>query len=400
MEDIASPKDFSEYEKEVSDKLDEFGKGLSEEFFQVLNNLLLHSYPKNQENGLKAFMSMLGFGASFVFDSNAIQRVIRYELKGGKSAALSAMRTGYVTALSPPNIDYEIANHAAEIAKYCGVEPIDVLNFYHGKIRPFIQLMEVSDQVLYEKIKSGIKDKDDAPFVALGLETESIGIVTEDGVVKDQEGVKTYLLEDIARVHVHCRKRGMVIFLSILNVIAFVLFVKTIMSFFGMIFRFVRNNPGLILGILAGAGLIYLLFREEINQKIKENFGENWEKIKDQMGLIWKDLSPYLGAILLQICQRMQETKKELGQITDGKTERLESFRNRQSNTLVSLDKLIEQVLLALKKPLSLREIREALKSVGFKPRGKNTIYYEVKKALVMNPRFIQDTNGCYLVNT
>ena len=399
LENTANTKDFSEIEKEVSDKFDEFGKSLEEEFFQLINGLLLRSYPQNEEKGLRAFMSLLGIGASFVFDSNAIQKVIRYELKGGKSSALSAIKSGFVTALCPPDIEFEISNHTLEIAEYCETTPVRVMEFYHKEIRPYIQLMEVSDQELFEKIKADIKDKDDAPFVALGLETNAIGIVTEDGVIKDQEGIKTYRLEDIARVHVHFRKRGVVIFLSILNVIAFFLFIKTILSFFGMIINFVKNNPKLVLGILAGATLIYFLFREEINQKFKESFGEKWEKIKSQMGLIWEDLSPYLLAAFMQICQRMQDTEKELKQLTDGKAERLTSFRPQESNSRLPLSKWIEQILIALKKPLSLKEIRSTLKSVGFQPRGKNTIYYEVKKALELNPNIIRNEDGCYLVN-
>ncbi len=113
MENISTAKEFTEYQKEVSDKLDEWGKGLSEEFFKVLNHFLIRGYPEDQEGGLRSFMSLLGIGASFVFDTNSIQRVIRYELRGGKSSALSAIRSGHVTALAPPDIDYEIANQAA-----------------------------------------------------------------------------------------------------------------------------------------------------------------------------------------------------------------------------------------------------------------------------------------------
>jgi predicted nucleic acid-binding protein len=386
------------YEKAVSRELDNIGKSLPEEFYQTINNLLLNSCPENAESGLRAFVKLLGIGASFVFDSNAVQRIIRYELGGGKSAALSALKSGHVTAIAPKNIDREIANHADEMAEDCHVSAISVLQFYHEEIRPYIEIMPIKDEALFEKVKKDIKDKDDAPFVALGLETQVIGIVSQDTVVSSQEGLRAYKLEDVARVHVHCRKRGVVIFLSIMNVIAFFLLFKTFVKLIVSVFYFVKNNPKLILGIVAGLGLVYFLLKDEVDEKIKEVFGEKWRTIKETMNLIWTDLSPYLIAALCEFSQRIRASNQELGKLTDGLPETGNYFRPRTENAGLRSEEWIAQIFLVLKKPLTSRQIRIALKLVGFKPTSKKTIYYEVNKAMTNNPRFVKDENSYYVL--
>jgi hypothetical protein len=317
------------------------------------------------------------------------------ELKGLNSDVFEGMTMGHIVALAPREVDFEIINHADDIAKQCGKTPVEVLKVYYHNIRPHIEFLEIEDNGFLETIRSQMRDGDDAPFVVLYFENKPLGIVTNDKDIIEFEGTKCFGMKEVGTIHVNCRKRETVMLISFSSLFMFVEFIKMVFSFIKNLISLVRKYP---LVFLSG-GLIYLIFHSQINSKIKELCGDKWDQFKDAWVETLKIGGPYIVALITEMALRISETNEEKKELLkmNGANRSLKMKKVNQFES-VPLSQIVGHLFLALKCPLKYAQIKKHLEFIGFKTNIENNLRQQLSKVLSQKSIFYRDSRGFYNV--
>ena len=381
----------------VSNFLDDIGKSIPEEFFQGINHYFTRSLnvaPEHHHHLLKT----LGIGFSFVFDTNPIQEILRRELLHKNSDVFEGMRIGNIVAIAPFDVDDEITEHIPNIAKDCNVTPLEALKVYHHVVRPHIHFMSLESLTILEKVKSEIRDRDDAPFVVLFLEKKPLGIVTRDKDIKEFDGTKCFDLKEVGKMHVDYRKRET----ATLIVCGFFLFLygflKLGYNFAKGLVAFIKKHPWISLAVLLLSVFIVLFVCYQKSEKIKKYLIDKWNSFKAGAKKVFAAIGPYVAEFSIQVLTRISDSNANTKQLLsaskkDGTPLRLKSDPMRQT---LSVEELIKHVFAAFQHPLKFKEITDALKFLDLKNRGAEDLKREIRKALKQKELFFRDSKGFY----
>lgn len=224
----------------VASILDEIGKAIPPEMFQRLLGGIAPPGSASAPNASELF----GFRMTFVIDSCSLQGALRQQLKHGKSGVLSGIRAGFLRPIAPRQLDREIRRHLREIAADCGVS-ITAARALYREVATLIEFKPVSPAMV-RRLKREMPNPEDAAFVALLVESEALGVVTEEKAYASIPGVRAYTAADAGRVVLCYRKQATVFVCSIPMVRMAWDLVSQLVS---AIVRFVRQFPRLAVGI-------------------------------------------------------------------------------------------------------------------------------------------------------
>jgi hypothetical protein len=385
----------TEYSEKVSKFLDELGKAIPDELFSGINNYYIKNLKVDPEYH-RHLLEHLQIGFSFVFDTNSIQEILRRILRDQNSDVFDGIRVGRFVALAPFKADYEIAEHIKDIAKDCGKSPLETLKIYHDVVRPHIHFLSIKNIETLENIRRKIRDEDDAPFVVLYLEEKPLGIVTRDNDIKEFEGTKCFELKDLGQIHVDGRKRETAIIIIFSIILMIWGFVKLIFGFFKNILNFMKEHPWLSLIFLLTAIFGFFLICYKISDRTKLYLIQKWKHFKTDCKELLSSIGPYVGEFLIQLLQRVSDSNVKTEQLLQSKTEGGTPlrFKNDQLYEALTLEQVIKHIFLALRRPLTSKEVSDSLNYLGIKTESEKGLNYEVAKVLRQKSSFLHKSSG------
>lgn len=185
-----------------------------------------------------------GSRMTFVLDSCSLQRVLRSQLRRGKSGVLEGIRAGFLRPIAPRQLDREIRRGLRRIAADCGV-PITAARALYREVAALIEFKPVSPAQV-RRLKRELPNPEDAAFVALLFETEALGIVTEDKAYRCIPGMRAYSTAETGRIVLCYRKQATVLVCSISMARITWDFMSRVV---GGVARLVRAHPRVAVGI-------------------------------------------------------------------------------------------------------------------------------------------------------
>lgn len=245
----------------VASILDEIGKIISPQLFQRMLGGLSSTGPASASHASELF----GFRMTFVLDSCSLQRVLRVQLKHGNSGVLNGIRAGFLRPIAPRQLDREIRRHLREIAADCRVS-ITAARALYAEVAAMIEFKPVSAAKV-RRLKREMPNPEDAAFVALLVESEALGVVTEEKAYADIPGVRSYSTAEAGRIVLCYRKQATVFVCSIPMLRMAWDFIAQIV---GGVYRLVKQCPKLALGI-ALAVIAFVAMYPEKAKKLLES---------------------------------------------------------------------------------------------------------------------------------
>lgn len=341
----------------VADLLDKIGKDLPEDTFRNFLNWAEASGGDSAINYRRLFQQ-LGFRIKVVVDACAIQQIITYRLSGKRSGVLDGFRSGIYHALAPEHLDYEIANHAIEMAERAEARPNQVLKVYFREIRPHLDFSPVENDAAFEEARARITDEDDIPYVAVYLEYDAAAILTNDKHIRSDPDIRSYTVGEAAKIHVTHRKGATVFMLEAGTALGAMVLVRMLIDFLSLLLmglRFLVRYWQIALLVAGAGGLLYWIFKgrmDAILDDIASAAGERWSESKAGLLQLWKDNSPFVLALLAECADRAAEACDS--EILVSPTILHENSRDPVGiNDTPSLQKMLRYVLLAHRKPLT-----------------------------------------------
>jgi hypothetical protein len=242
----------------IASILDEIGKVIPSQWFQRM----FTGTPTGQTSAPNT-AELFGFRMTFVLDSCSLQGALRQQLKHGKSGVLNAIRAGFLRPIAPRQLDREIRRHLREIAADCRV-PLATARALYREVATLIDFKPVSPARV-RRLKREMPNPEDAAFVALLLETEALGVVTEEKAYASIPGVRAYSAADASRIVLCYRKQATVFVCSIpMMRMAWDLVSQLV----GAIVRFVRQFPRLAVGIALAALAFAAMYPEKARKAL------------------------------------------------------------------------------------------------------------------------------------
>lgn len=294
----------------VEQFLDQLGRSIPPSVFQLLSP----SKHQHQNQSEEHLLALLGLRLTFVLDSSSVQRVLRVSLRHGKSGVLEGMKAGFIHPVAPLLLDKEIREHAPEIARDCGVPVGVVLDYYSREIRPLVEFKGVHVEEV-ARLRREIADPDDADFMALFLQVESLGIVTEDKAFAQTPGVKTFTVSEIGKIHLAYRKQAVAIVCGIPVAVLAVKAFGAILAGIAALCAQSKRNPRLVLGIAGSLLILAIMFPEQ-----RKRFVKQLRAVGSDLGDLWNHLQPWAFAYAEAFARRAQEASLVGQQLTTSST--------------------------------------------------------------------------------
>ena len=245
----------------VTALLDEFGKAIPSALFQRF--FAVESAPGATS---KSHISeLLGIRMTFVLDSCSLQRVLRLQLKHGKSGVLEGIRAGFLRPIAPHQLDREIHRHLHEIAADCRVSVTAALDLYL-EVATLIEFRSVSQSTV-QRLEREMPNPEDAAFVALLLESEALGVVTEEKAFASISGVRAYSTADAGRIVLCYRKQATMFVCSIPMLKMGWGFTSQVA---GTISRLVRQYPRIAVGIALAIIALAVMYPEKARKAVED----------------------------------------------------------------------------------------------------------------------------------
>ncbi len=405
MNDDLSQSEASDVQEVISKALDDIGRSLSPEATRAaLSYVELVS--RESEQGNEYLLRMLGIRVEFVLDSNAVQRLLRRHLQGKESISLLALQSGFVRVVAPEPLDLEIARHAPDIASDCGKSADDVLREYFRTIRPYVEVVDDIDPAVLAAVRQGIRDPDDAPFVALYIERGSVGIITQDEDIRSYPEVKCYDLVDVARIHVTYRQQFIVVSAGFMGTCLGIGVVKSLLGLLAALLATLRLAARHFALVAVGASIVMLVgyfFRKEVADFLSDSLGltgDRWRRFKASLRELWTDVKPVVITLLTEGARRIAEAAAQTEELRSGARpqQRLNGpARKPKAARRVTYELLLRCVALARGTPLSGGELVTAIEALGYRIDKLGGVG-AVNEILRRSPAFTEVGDGRFML--
>lgn len=283
----------------VASILDEIGKVISPQTFQRLLGGLGSTGPASASQASEVFGSRM----TFVLDSCSLQGALRSQLEHGKSGVLDGIRAGFLRPIAPRQLDREIRRHLHEIAADCGV-PIAAARALYAEVAAMIEFRPVSPAKV-RRLKREMPNPEDAAFVALLVESEALGVVTEEKAYSGISGLRVYSASEAGRIVLCYRKQATVFVCSIPMLRMAWDFISQVV---GGTCRLVRQHPRVALGIALAVLALAAMYPE----RSRKVLGEARTACAD----LWSCLGPHIIAIATVAQTRLLEASEARQRLT------------------------------------------------------------------------------------
>lgn len=187
---------FGSQVKQIDERLTELVKELPKSFWESLSNMFKSEY-------FNPFSS--SFKMEFVVDTNILFMEVRSLMLNNSSFFMKVYDNPLIKVYAPPKIEEELLSRIQrKFPKDKKTRDLDVFECLEKAKQLLSKIIirdDIDDEVLKKaKEKLNNRDKDDVPFLALGLFIKGDGILTNDKDIRDLDDVKTWRLGEAGKL--------------------------------------------------------------------------------------------------------------------------------------------------------------------------------------------------------
>jgi hypothetical protein len=384
-------------ERKADELLDEFGRTLDPDFFQSLGNLLGMLSERNPKHGLSILDEVIKI-PSFVYDANVVQSGLRWELKNGVGSDIfNIARSGFIKPIAPKLLDEEIANHASDMARDLDVSPAEVLRKYFVEVRPLLSLVDVESIELITTIRAELIDKDDAPYLAVHLERETAGVVTNDkGVTAYLPKDQVHTVKDICEINIVYRKQHVVLMVNIVSLAAFSAALYAIFVILSKFWKQIAVASGVALGFF----LLWRLFDKESFDEFMSNILQETKELRGKVVEVLVAVQPFINEYIKESTNRTKLFKERSKNLPASTTRKESRLAKKQSNSISYFDLLRTVFLAHRNKPMREKDICSIVEILGYPVKGKNSNQTKIRSVLKIEQYFSRSKSRHYTLKS
>jgi len=257
----------------------------------------------------------------------------------------------------------------------CGKSPDAVLREYFRTIRCHVEVVSDIDPAILAAVRQGIRDPDDAPFLALHIERRSAGIITYDDDLRSHPDAKCYELADVAKIHVTYHRQFIVVGVGSLGACLGIGVMKMLVEGLQALFAMLQLAARHFKFVAVGAGVVMLvgyLFRQQIASFLSDSLGltgDRWRRFKVLLREFWGDMKPIALALLDESTKRIaaaQARTQELQLGLHGPDGKNEAKRGQGAVGRVTYGLRFRCIMLAKRRPMLPDELLAAVEGLGY----------------------------------